>query len=193
VDILEHILVIVRQIELLEYILIAVNLVAGFGCAVPIARLLGKGNGGSRKFFRYFAIVIGVYFVECAAIAMGMGIPVFSMGMAFVWGIVFGFWLRGRGPAREVLKQSVFLSLYSSLPAASFVVIPVLWSFGGPVLSVAEGAKLGIPGFVPWPLNTILGFYVIPAMCAVVFKTVITTSEVSLLIHLGEKSASDSP
>jgi hypothetical protein len=123
---------------------------------------------------------------------MGMGIPVFSMGMAFVWGIIFGLWLRGRGPAREVLRQSFFLSLYTSLPAASFIVIPVLLSFGGPILSVAEGAKLGIPGFVPWPLNTILGFYVVPAMCAVVFKTVVMTSEVSLLIHLGEKSASDS-
>ncbi|MHC4337377.1 MAG: hypothetical protein ACYSTG_05430 [Planctomycetota bacterium] len=59
-------------------------------------------------------------------------------------------------------------------------------------MSVAEGGKLGIPGFVPWPLNTILGFYVVPVMCAVVFKIVVTTSEVSLLIHLGEKSASDS-
>jgi hypothetical protein len=123
---------------------------------------------------------------------MGMGIPVFSMGMAFVWGIIFGFWLRGRGPAREVLRQSFFLSLYTSLPAVSFIVIPVLLSFSRPIMSVAEGGKLGIPGFVPWPLNTILGFYVVPVMCAVVFKIVVTTSEVSLLIHLGEKSASDS-
>jgi hypothetical protein len=192
-EILEHISAVVRQIELAEYILIAVNLAAGFGCAVPIAKLLGKDTSGNKRFLRYFAIAICVYFVECVAIVMGMGIPVFSMGMAFVWGIIFGFWLRGRRPARRVIRQSFFLSLYSSLPAVSFVTIPVLWSFGGPVLSVAEGAELGIPAFVPWPLNTILGFYVIPAMCAVVFKTVITTSEVSLLIHLGEKSASDSP
>ena len=178
--------------ELLEYILIAVNVIVGFGCAVPIAGVLRKAYGERTTFLRYFAILIGVYFVECAAVAMGMGIPVFSMGMAFVWGIIFGLWLRGRGPAREVLKQSFFLSLYTSLPTVSFIVIPVLLSFSRPILSVAEGAKLGIPAFVPWPLNTILGFYVVPAMCAVVFKIVVTTSEVSLLIHLGEKSASES-
>jgi hypothetical protein len=189
---LEHILVVVKRMELPEYILIAVNLVAGFGCAVALAGVLRKAYGERTTFLRYFVLLIGVYFVECAAVAMGMGIPVFSMGMAFVWGIIFGLWLRGRGPAREVLKQSFFLSLYSSLPAASFIVIPVLLSFSRPILSVAEGAKLGIPAFVPWPLNTILGFYVVPVMCAVVFKIVVTTSEVSLLIHLGEKSASDS-
>ncbi len=189
---LEHILVVVKRMELPEYILVAVNLVGGFGCAVPLAGVLRKAYGERTTFLRYFVLLIGVYFVECAAIVMGMGIPVFSMGMAFVWGIIFGLWLRGRGPAREVLKQSFFLSLYTSLPAASFAIVPVLLSFSRPILSVAEGAKLGIPGFVPWPLNTILGFYVVPAMCAVVFKIVVTTSEVSLLIHLGEKSARDS-
>ena len=177
---------------MLEHILVAVNLVAGFGCAVALAGVLRKAYGERTTFLCYFVLLIGVYFVECAAIAMGMGIPVFSMGMAFVWGIIFGLWLRGRGPAREVLKQSFLLSLYTSLPAVSFIVIPVLLSFSRPIMSVAEGGKLGIPGFVPWPLNTILGFYVVPAMCAVVFKTVVTTSEVSLLIHLGEKSTSDS-
>ena len=188
---LEHILVVVKRMELSpEYILVAVNLVAGFGCAVALAGVLRKAYGERTTFLRYFVLLIGVYFVECAAVAMGMGIPVFSMGMAFVWGIIFGLWLRGRGPAREVLKQSFFLSLYTSLPAASFAIVPVLLSFSRPIMSVAEGGKLGIPAFVPWPLNTILGFYVVPAMCAVVFKIVVTTSEVSLLIHLGEKSAS---
>jgi hypothetical protein len=189
---LEHILVVVKRMEFPEYILVAVNLVAGFGFAVALAGMLRKAYGERTTFLRYFVLLIGVYFVECAAVAMGMGIPVFSMGMAFVWGIIFGFWLRGRGPAREVLRQSFFLSLYTSLPAVSFIVIPVLLSFSRPIMSVAEGGKLGIPGFVPWPLNTILGFYVVPVMCAVVFKIVVTTSEVSLLIHLGEKSASDS-
>jgi hypothetical protein len=59
------------------------------------------------------------------------------------------------------------------------------------VLSLEQGANLGIPGFVPWPLNTIVGFYVVPAVCAAVFKILVTTSVVSLLIHLGEKSTSE--
>ena len=191
-QIIEHFLTIVRQIEVIEYVLIAVNLVAGFGCAVPIARMLGRVRREGKGTFRYFVIAVGVYFIECVAIVMGMGIPVFSMGTAFVWGIIFGWWLRGRGPAREVLKQSVFLSVYSSLPVVSFLVIPIYLSFHKvSVLSLEQGANLGIPGFVPWPLNTILGFYVIPAVCAAVFKVLVTTRVVSLLIHLGEKPASE--
>jgi hypothetical protein len=60
-EILEHISAVVRQIELAEYILIAVNLAAGFGCAVPIAKLLGKDTSGNKRFLRYFAIAICVY------------------------------------------------------------------------------------------------------------------------------------
>ncbi|MHC4337376.1 MAG: hypothetical protein ACYSTG_05425 [Planctomycetota bacterium] len=85
---LEHILVVVKRMEFPEYILVAVNLVAGFGFAVALAGMLRKAYGERTTFLRYFVLLIGVYFVECAAVAMGMGIPVFSMGMAFVWGIV---------------------------------------------------------------------------------------------------------
>lgn len=63
---------------------------------------------------------------------------------------------------------------------------------GGSIFSVEEGFRLGIPYFVPWPLNTILGFCTALVIGTVVFKTVITTGEVSLLIHLGEKSTVDS-
>ncbi len=177
-----------------EYTLVIVNLVVGIGCAIPIARRLSKVIGKPMRVFRYFTILIGIYFVECIAIITGMGIPVFSVGLAFVWGIIFGLWLRARASAHKVLKTSFFLSLYSSLPAASFIVIPVLvWVGGAPILSVQFGASFGIPDFFPWPPNTILGFYVACAIGAVVFKTVITIGEVSLLIHLGEKSAVDVP
>ncbi len=178
-----------------EYTLVTLNLVVGFGCAVPIARLLSKVNRKPMRVFRYFAILVGIYFVECIALAMGMGIPVFSVGLAFAWGIIFGLWLRARTSTREVLKTSLFLSLYSSLPAATFIVVPVLvWVGGGHILSAEEGARFGIPNFLhlPWPLNSILGFYAALAIGAVVFKTVITVGEVSLLTHLGEKSAAAS-
>jgi hypothetical protein len=42
---LEHILVVVKRMELPEYILVAVNLVAGFGCAVALAGVLRKAYG----------------------------------------------------------------------------------------------------------------------------------------------------
>jgi len=38
--------------------------------------------------------LIAIYFIECVAMVMGMGIPVFSVILAFVWGIVFGLRFR---------------------------------------------------------------------------------------------------
>ena len=175
-----------------EFTLVILNLVAGFGCAIPLARFLRKVNRNPGKFFLYFAILIGLYLVECIALAMGMGIPVFNVGLAFVWGIIFGLWLRNRTPTYKVLKTSFFLSLYSSLPAVSFIIVPLMvWIGGGHILSTDEAIRFGIPDFLhlPWPLNTILGFYTALVISTVVFKAIITTGEVSLLIHLGEKSA----
>jgi len=174
-----------------EVTLVAVNLLAGFGCAVPIARLLGRVNNKLGRPLRYFIILVGLYFVECVVLVTAMGIPVFSVVLAFVWGIIFGLWLRARASAPEVLKTALYLSLYTSLPAFSFVIIPLmLWLLpdGWNIFSPAGAIRLGIPDFLPWPLNTIVGFYVIPAVGAVVFKTVITTGEVSLLIHLDKSS-----
>ncbi|GAG04033.1 unnamed protein product [marine sediment metagenome] len=173
--------------------LIGVNLLAGFGCAVPVARLLGRVQGNPNRVLRYFALLIGVYFVESVAMVVGMGIPVFSVGLAFVWGIVFGRWLRRSGaPVRRVLQTALALSLYCCLPAASFLVIPVLVSWAGwAVLSVADGTRFGIPEAFPWPTNTILGFYATGVAAAVVLKTLITTGEVSFLIHRREGSAVD--
>jgi len=175
-----------------EYILpvlAAVNLAAGFGCAVPIARGISKITGEPKRIFRYFVILIGLYFVECVAFSTGMMTQVFSVGLAFVWGIIFGLWLRGRGPKREVLKQVVSVALYGSLPTASFcILIPLILLFsGGHILSAEEGIGFGIPDFFLWPLNTILGFFTAILIGTVVFKALITTGIVNWLIHLGEK------
>lgn len=175
-------------------VLLLVNLLAGLGCAVPLARFLRDSGFGPAAFVRAFAILVGIYFAEGVAVAMGMGIPVLSAGLAFVWGIVFGLWLRNRGSPREVLRTALLLSLYSSLPAASFLSVPVLAGLGGMhILSTRAAAEFGIPAEPPffWPLNTILGFYAALAIGAVVFKAIVTTGEVSLLIHLGEAPAPD--
>ena len=175
-------------------IIIVLNLILGFGFAIPLAVILQRLDRKIQGFTRYFIIIVSIYFIESLAVGIGMGIPVLSVGLAFIWGIVLGLWLRAHAPAGEVLKTSFFLSLYSSLPAASFVVLPVLmWAGGWQILSAQEGASFGIPESLglPWPLNTILGFYAALVIGAVVFKTVITTGEVSLLIRLGEKSKVD--
>ncbi len=173
-----------------ELILVVLNLALGLGCAVPIARLVGRLRSKPKKTLRYLVALVGLYLVESVALMMGMGIPVFSVMLAFVWGIVLGRSLRVRVPAREALRLTFFISLYSSLPAGSFVIIPVLlWIGGDPILSREFATGFGIPAFFPWPLGTILGFYTACALGAVVLKTVITTGEVGVLLHLAEKPA----
>ena len=176
--------------DLAVFALIAVNLVAGTVLAIPLARLLSKMNRRRVKVFRYFTLLILIYFVESVAVGVGMGIPVLCVGLAFGWGIIFGYWIRAlTSSAREALKTSAFLSLYSSMPAASFIIVPFLaWIGGRHILSSEEGFRFGIPDFLflPWPFNTILGFYAALVIGAVVFKTVITMGEVSMLIHLGK-------
>ena len=168
-----------------EYTLVIVNLVLGFGCVVPLARLLRLIDRKSRAVFQYVISLLIIYFVECVAVIIGMGTPVFSVGLAILWGIMFGLWLRTRASATNTLKTALLLTIYTSLPAASFIVIPIVVMFGGwDIMSVAEGTRFGIPGFIPYPLNTILGFYTACAIGAVVLKIAITTSIVRLFLHL---------
>ncbi len=176
-------------------VLVGANLLAGFGCAIPLAKMIAKLNSRSKRVFRYVAILLGIYIVESFAVCAGMATQVFTVGLAFVWGIVFGLWLRKRGPALRVLKASFFMALYSILPTASLLLIPVMmWIGGDNVLSAEAGARFGIPRalHLPWPLNTILGFFGAVVIGTAIFKTIITAGEVSLLIHLGEKSTVDS-
>ena len=170
----------------MELILIIANLVAGVGCAIPLSKLLGGAGTHRLSVFRCFAILLTVYFAESVAVVMGMGIPVFSVGLAFIWGLVLGKWLRSHMPPPDVLKTSLLLSLYSCLPAASFLLVPVgMWISGGAILSAEEGIRFGIPDFpyVPWPLETILGFYATLVAGAIVSKVVITMGEVRWLIR----------
>lgn len=167
-----------------------VNLAAGSGLAVPVARRLGEVTSKPGRFVRHFAALIGIYSLECVAFVAGMATQIFSIGLAFVWGVVFGLWMRQKAAPRLVLKMSFMVALYTCAPTASFgIFLPVEKLVGGSsILSAEEGAAFGIPEFAPWPLCTILGFCAALVVGTVVFKTVITTGEVSLLIHVGEKS-----
>ncbi len=176
-----------------ETALVVVNLLAGFGFAFPMAKVLAEMAGKHAKFFRYYVMLIGVYLLESVVLMMGMGIPVLNIGLAFVWGLVFGRWLRARTTRSEALSTSYRFSLFSSLPAISFILVPVFAGLGGwNILSSSAGASFGIPEFLhlPWPINTILGFYLAVIIGTVVLKTVITVGEVSLLFRPKEESVS---
>lgn len=165
--------------------LIIINLVAGFGFAIPIALCLRKITSGLEKFFRYFAMLIGIFVAECVAFAAGMCTQIFTFGLAFVWGIALGLWLRDFAPAKKVLKTIFFVSVYGCLPTCAFaVILIVIWLVNGnSLMNVEQADKFGIPQFVPWPFNTMLGFCVGLAIGTILLKTVITTGIVSIFIH----------
>jgi hypothetical protein len=174
--------------ELAEIILVLLNLGLGLGLAAPLIKLLNRVTPKTQSFFRGFILFIGIYFLECVAIVVAMMLPIFSLGLSFVWGLIFGLWLRDHVSARKVLKTSFFISVFTSLPAVSFLLVPVMGLFTGlDVLNAEEGFRFGIPDFLYWPFNTILGFYAAFSISLVILKTTITTGVVSVLIHLKKK------
>jgi hypothetical protein len=167
------------------------NLATGFGCAVPITNSIRKATGRMEKFFRYFVLVVGIYFVECVAFAAGMCTQVLTVMLGFVWAVTFGLWLRNIAPAKEILKTIFFVSLYGCLPTCSFAVILVaIWVIvGNELLNVEQADKFGIPQFVPWPFNTMLGFCAGLAIGTILLKTAVTTGMVSIFIRRGRNRA----
>jgi hypothetical protein len=182
--------------ETVFIVLLVVNLAAGVGCAFPLARVLGTVIGGSTSLFRNMAGLMILYCIESVSMILGMGVPLFSVLLAFLWGALFWRRLRTRSSVRAILQTTFFLSLYTCIPAVSFVTVPlVAWFDGKNIFGLEEAVLFGIPEFPPllWPVGTILGFYVALAVGAIVFKMIITTGEVSLLIHLTEHCSSGPP
>ncbi len=173
-----------------EYTLVILNLILGFAFAYPLAGRFAKVSGKPDRKFRHYPTLFGIYFIECFAFSAGMGTNIFSIALAFAWGIIIGMWMRNsRLKADKLLKTAFYFSLYTSLPAVSILSVPVMCLFGGrEILTVEGGSNFGIPDFVPFPANTILIFCGIIALVAIVFKTVITTGLISVFIHFGGKA-----
>jgi hypothetical protein len=177
-----------------EYIvpaLIITNLAAGFGLAIPFAGQLRTISHSQKGILRYFVMLVGIYFLEGVAFVCGMCTQVLTVALGFVWGVIFGLWLRDITPAKEVLKTAFFVSLYGCLPTCSFaVILSAAWAISGnSFLNVEQAYNFGIPQFVPWPFNTMLGFCVGLAIGTILLKTAITTGTVSLLVRRGRNPA----
>ena len=71
------------------------------------------------------------------------------------------------------------------LPAVSFAaILLIVWVISGNGLfNIEQARQFGIPDFVPWPLNTILGFCVALAAGTIILKTFITTGIVALIVR----------
>ncbi len=170
-------------------VLLVINGATGLGIGLLVARSM-HGIRAEWSFPRCLAIVLGVFLLECIAIAAGMLIPVFSLALALIWGIVFGTWLAGRGTTREQMGFAIELSVYTCVPTATFLAVPFMFALTGrSILDTGEALRFGIPEFVPWPANTILGFF----LCLVIFvsalKMSITVAVMWLDVRLRERRA----
>jgi hypothetical protein len=149
------------------------NLAAGFGFAVPLANRFREITAHQNHFLKFYMLMLGLYFFECIAFAWGMCSQILTIAISIEWGILFGLWLKGLAPTEKIIKQIILISLYGCMPTISFsVIITVFWILSGNgLLNVEQAYKFGIPDFVPFPLNTILGFCVALAAGTIILKT----------------------
>jgi hypothetical protein len=175
------------MVDRAELIVVVVNLVLGLSCAVPLAKRLVRLGHSRWQGAGSYLMLLTVYFVESVGFMAGMATNGPGIVLALVWGLIFGYWIRGKATQPgDVVTSAAFLALYSSLPAVSLLSVPIVMRLGGwSVLSVESGARFGVPTMVPWPANTILGFCVLVAVVAVILKGAITTGAVYFLCRSG--------
>jgi hypothetical protein len=157
------------------------GLILGGFLAIRFSRLTLKQN----RFFKYLVLSLGLYFLECVAFAWSMGTQILSIILSIEWGILFGLWLKGIAPQKRIIRQMLLVSLYGCLPAVSFAaILLIVWVISGNgLLNIEQARRFGIPDFVPWPLNTILGFCAALAAGTIILKTTITTGIVALIVR----------
>jgi len=154
-----------------------------------IGRLLARVNRRPVKVVHYTAMMVGIYVIECVAFSAGMCTQVFSVALAVLWGALFGLWLRKNTDAGGALRAAFFVSLYGCLPTVILcVLLTAVFAITGGLLSVETGADFGIPRFLPWPANTILGFCSVLMGGTIVLKTGITMGEVRWLVNRGRRA-----
>jgi len=174
-----------------EYTILAVNAIFAFGLGWPLAgRLAGEVDGlGGRG--RSVILLIFIYVIESFAFAASMSTSILSILLAGLWGILLGRKLRRtRLHPGESRRIALLFSVYTCLPTASFLGIPIVMALGDwSVTTSAEGIRFGVPGFLPWPLNTILGFCTAVALVTAVLKVVITTGIVRLITARRDETA----
>lgn len=169
-------------------LLFALNLALCFGFLLPLINTLAKILP-SPKIRKRFFLILGLYFIELFALAMGMGIPLFNVALAFLWGTLLGKYLKDRTGLANALKISTRLASYSSLPAMTFLVVPVVMLAAGTnIISVQAASDMGIPDFFPWPTDTILGFYSACAFGALTLKILITNACVKYIFRRNKKT-----
>jgi hypothetical protein len=166
--------------------LVITNLICGFGCAVPLAKGLGRLMGEPNRLLRYFAMFVGIYFLECVAFAFGMCTQVFTITLGLVWGVLFGLWLKVLAPKRKIIRHTALIAFYGCIPTVSFALaLLIFWVVSGNgLLNIEQAIEFGIPDFVPRPFNTMLGFCVALTAGTIILKTAFTTGIAAFIVRV---------
>jgi uncharacterized protein YneF (UPF0154 family) len=178
-----------NTLELVLIGLLAIsNIALGIGLGIYLARRLSKEADPPIQNRRALTLLVGMYFLECLAFPAGMATQVFAVGLAFLWGIVLGRFLRMQSPIPS-LQFALLAAIYTCLPTITFaVLVPIAWTLAGnSPFSAESGISFGIPEWVPWPLGSVAGFATALVLGTVILKSVITVGEVSMILHLSER------
>lgn len=164
-----------------------VNVVFALGGGWLLASRFSRLPGIEAGRVRLFAGLLGVYLIEGVAFAASMATDALSIALAVVWGLVLGRRLpRSKIPAGARPRFVGAFALFTGLPALSFSSVPVVVGLAGrPILDSEAGEMFGIPGFLPWPFDTILGFCVAVALFAVAAKLIVTKAVSEAVMRRG--------
>ena len=169
--------------------LVVFNLSAGIGFAFPLAKNLQQIKDNRQKSFRNFLGFTGLYFAECVAFAMGMCSQIFTVALSFVWTLVLVFWLKAQlntnSLKTKIIRLAILIAIYGSLPTASFCILITGMKViqGANILSASEGIAFGIPDFLPWPFNSILGFSAALLAGTLILKIVVSSVTLRYIIR----------
>ena len=155
--------------------ILVANMAMGLAGALVLARQFGRVRPGAVR--ACFVMFLGIYLVESFAVAASMMTMVLPIVLAFLWPRLISSWLlKSWAPAEYPRKVAREFAVYTGLPALSAVLMPVVAGLCvRNIISTAGGESFGIPSFLPWPLNSILGFFGAVSVVTFVLKVIITT------------------
>ena len=123
-----------------------------------------------------------IWIWELLAILACLSIPVANIPLAIPWGWVFARWAypgtpEGRG------RRAWLLTMYSVVPCFTLTLLPIVLWFGSKgyydILSPVAASEYLLPIFqfgLPFPFNTIFGFYWGAALLSIILKILVTTA-----------------
>lgn len=171
--------------------LLLLNAALALAFGIPLARIFGRMEVVGNNARKALGLLLAVYFFEGVAFMGSMATGVMSIALAAVWGILLGLRFRAKCfPRGTMLRLSGGFALYTSMPAASFGFVPAICALSGwSVTSTLAGHDFGIPEFVPWPMNTILGFCVGVAIGTLIIKVALTVAIArGIAVRRGDRS-----